>query len=155
MAKFRFNLEPVLQQRRAQERERQRVVGELEQERMALEARLREWNDTLRDGREELREALGSSAGGTVAVAEVRMHATASLRMVAEAERLAVALAGQYRKIERARVELLEAARSRRAVEMLRERRFEEWKREQEKREREAVDEIAVMRAARDKERRA
>lgn len=152
MAKFRFNLEPVLQQRRAGEREKQRVVGELERERLGMEARLRAWNESVRGGRDELRGALGSADGGMMAIAEVRMHASASLRMVGEAERLAVSLAGLYRRIERARVELLEAARSRRAVEMLRERRFEEWKNEQEKRERDAVDEIAVMRAARAKE---
>ncbi len=152
MAKFRFNLEPVLGQRRAAEQEKQRAVGELERERLGMEDRLRAWNDSLRGGRAELRVALGQS-GGPVAMEEVRMHASASLRMVSEAERLAVSLAGLYRRIERARGELLEAARSRRAVELLKEHRFEEWKRDQDRREREAVDEIAVMRAARTKER--
>jgi len=153
VAKFRFNLEAVLTQRRAIEQEKQRVVGDLERERLAMEARLRDWNDSLRVGRDELREALGSAGGGTVSVADVRLHAASSLRMVAEAERLAVTLAGLYRRIERARVDLLEAARSRRAVELLKERRREEWKRDQDKREAEAVDEIAVMRAARNEER--
>ncbi|MGD9692777.1 MAG: flagellar export protein FliJ [Phycisphaerales bacterium] len=153
MAKFRFNLEAVLTQRRAKEQEKQRVVGELERDRLTLEGRLRTWNESLRAGREEMREALGSPGGGPVSVGDVRLHAAASLRMVAEAERLAVALAGLYRKIERARGELLDAARSRRAVELLKERRYEEWKREQDKREAEAVDEIAVMRASRREER--
>jgi flagellar protein FliJ len=51
--------------------------------------------------------------------------------------------------MEAARAGLIEAAKARRAVELLRERRWEEWKFAQEKAETAALDELAVIAAAR------
>jgi flagellar export protein FliJ len=45
--------------------------------------------------------------------------------------------------------ELRAASRDRRAVEILKERRFEDWRREQDRREQAELDEIAVIRGSR------
>jgi flagellar protein FliJ len=46
-------------------------------------------------------------------------------------------------------LDLLEATKRRKAVELLRERRFEQWRLDLERRETAAVDELAVMRYGR------
>jgi flagellar export protein FliJ len=68
--------------------------------------------------------------------------------MIASAQRAVVRLAGVQKRLEMARLDLIAATAERRGVEVLRERRFEAWKREQDRREAAAMDEMAVMRAS-------
>ncbi len=152
MAKFRFRLEPVLEQRRREEERAQRVVAALERERMGVEAELRAAHAGLSACKQDLRDALtapvdGSGAGvATIDLRGVRMQSAASFRLFGDAQRLALRLAGASQRAEAARRELLRATTDRKAVELLREKRREEWKRAIEKREAEATDELAVMR---------
>ena len=60
-----------------------------------------------------------------------------------------VRLAGVHQRLDAARLALIKATAARRGVEVLRERRYEAWKREQDRAEAAALDELAVMRAAR------
>lgn len=142
MARFRFELQVVLDQRERVERDRQKVVAELEAQRVSLEDVIRRCQDGLARERMQLREMLkGSDLRG------VRYQVAASGRLAATAQRAVLELAGVHKRLEAARQALLEAARQRKAVELLRERRFEEWRQEQNRRESAAADELVVMRA--------
>jgi len=57
-------------------------------------------------------------------------------------------LAEVYRRIERARAELLEARTRAKAIDRLRDRRYDDWRRALSKRESAAVDDLTTIRAA-------
>lgn len=140
MSRFRFELDPVIEARRGVERTHQLEVAQIEQERVRLEDRLRERQRLITSGKDGQRELLD----GAIDVDFLRGHAATVLRSMRDAQRLAVELAGVYRRLEHARAALAEAARDRRAVELLRERRYEAWKVEQRRRETADMDEVAA-----------
>lgn len=144
MAKrFQFRLQPVLEQRERLEQEQQRRVGVLERERLALEERLREIQSQVSAARGELRGQLGTS-GTAVVVRDVRFQAGATLALLVQAQSTALALAGAMKRLDAARAELLKATTARKAVQLLKERRYAQWKQEMDKREAAQVDEIAT-----------
>lgn len=146
MAKFRFQLQPVLDHRVAIERERMRVLGELERDRLRLEARLRELRESAVAEREDLRAAL-DARDGPVDLTRVRLQAHAGFRCANEEHRVVLAMAGVLERITRARQLLLEATTRRKGVELLKEKRHQEWREDQNRREDALLDEIAVTRA--------
>ena len=148
MAAFVFEFEAVLEQRRRVEREAQVAVAALEGERLAIEDRIRGCQHGIERERRELSAHLSSAAEGQgVALDAVRMQANAGLTLVGRAQQEVYKLAGLHKKIDEARLVLLEATTRRRAIELLREQRFEAWKREQDRREASALDDLNVMRA--------
>lgn len=151
MARFVFELEAVLKQRLAVEREKQLAVAGLERERAELEDAIRGMQRDLTQEKQELRDQLAAEKGRstTLDLRGVRFQAGAALRLITLAQRAVLRLAGVHRKIDAARLELLQAATRRKAVEALKERRFEEWKNEEKRREAGAADELNVMFAAR------
>lgn len=158
---FVFELDAVLEQRHREERLRQREVSELERARLAAEQRVRELQRRMTAGRSELREILIAGlagepgpaptpgAGVTVRVDGVRLAANASLHAVVLLQRAAIDLAGAHAKLAAARQRLLAATTARKAVAMLRARRYEEWRQAIEKREEAEADDVRLMRAAR------
>lgn len=150
MARFVFGLQAALDQREREERDRQLVVAQLQREATALEERIRALQGEIVREKEELRRALVAERGGTrVDLGAARRQGAASLAKIRQAQQGAIELAGVLRRLDSARLDLLEAARRRKAVELLRDRRYDEWKRDQMRREAAEVDEIAVMRAGR------
>lgn len=154
MAKFHFQLEAVLEQRRGVERTRQVAVAELERQRMDTEDRIRDIQRQIVVEKEDLRDALatpepGARAVGGVDLRHVRLQAAASLHLVAKAQHTVVRLAGLFKRLDAARLELVKATTRRKAVEVLKERRYEQWRDEQTRRENAALDELSVMRAPR------
>jgi len=145
MAKFIFTLDPLLRARLAVEQQHQRAVAVIEQERRGLEERIREQQRQIAEGKQTVRGGLI----GDIDAQGLRQHAAASLHMMRKAQRLVLELHGIHRRLEAARAGLIEAAKARRAVELLRERRWEEWKFAEEKAETAALDELAVIAAAR------
>lgn len=143
---FRFRLQPVLDQRLREERERQLAVGEHERERLALEAEVLACRGVVWQERADLRERL---SGGPVDLRGARVQAHASLGAMLRTQRAALQLAGVNARLEMARRELLRATSARKAAELLRERQYEAWRYEQERRERIELDEIAGAKAAR------
>lgn len=141
MARFVFRLRPVLEQREREERDRQLVVAGLERERLRLEGELRRCEWAVHHERRDLRDRL---AGG-VDVGAARWQAHASLGAMARAREAALRLAGVHAKLDRARGDLLRAAAARKAVESLRERQYDAWRREQDKKERLELDEIGAV----------
>jgi flagellar FliJ protein len=145
MARFRFQLQPVLDARSRAEDERRRDVAALEAERRRLEDRLRSGQASITGARDDVRSALV----GTVRPEALRAQANASMACMRDAQRLVLELAGVHRRLEVARAALAEAAKQRRAIEIVKERRFEAWRLEQDRREQSALDEIATNRGAR------
>ena len=66
-----------------------------------------------------------------------------------EAERIARDLGEVYKALESARAELAEAAAARRAIELLRERRYEAWRRKHARAEDAFIDELGARAARR------
>lgn len=141
MARFRFNLQPVLEHRVMIEREKQRAVAILERERLGLEDTIRACQRAIEAEQSEARGRLV----GLVDLRAVRQQGSAALRHAASARRAVLRLAGVHQRLVAARAELLEAAKRRKAVELLRERRYEQWKQDQSRREAGALDELVVM----------
>jgi flagellar export protein FliJ len=154
MPRFVFELEAVLKQRLAEERERQLAVAALEREKSQLEDLIRSYQRDLTSERDELRDQLDATRTGaaTLDLRGVRFQAGASLRLVTLAQRAVLQLAGVHKKIDAARLLLLQATTRRKGVEMLKERRYDEWRLEQKKKEEAALDELNVVRASRREE---
>ncbi len=148
MPRFDFALQPVLEQRLRVERGKQLRVAELERDRLALELEIAAHQLAIAGERDDLRARLFEErSGSSVNLAQVRQQAHASLGMIARTQRAVVRLAGIQRRLDAARLELIRATAERRGVEVLRERRYREWKCDQERREAAALDEMAIMRA--------
>lgn len=145
MGKFRFALQPVLNQRERTEEERLVAVAELERQRIGLEEEIRVLQGRIEFEREELRTGLDA----TVQVAAIRMQAAASLHAVAEAQKLVFKLAGVHQRLKVARSRLVEAIAERKALELLKERRLTEWKLGIEKREERLLDDVSRFGAMR------
>lgn len=151
MARFHFQLEAVLEQRRAVERTRQVTVAGLERQRMDAEERIRSLQRQIGAEKEDLREALSAETvrGRAVDLRYVRLQAGASLHLTAKAQHTVVQLAGVFKRLDAARLELVQATTRRKAVEVLKERRYEAWRVEEARRENAALDELSVMHASR------
>lgn len=150
MAKFVFELEPVLKHRLALERTQQLAVAQLQAQRAQIEDEIRSYQRQLQVEKNAMRDALGPAPAREqgVDLRAVRMQAGASLHLVALAQRAVMRLAGVHQRLEQARQKLIEATTARRAVELLRERQYEAWRREQDRRENTVLDELVVMRSA-------
>ena len=144
MARFRFKLQPVLDQRQRLEREKQLVVALLERERLALESRIRLCQQMMEDERFTLSAAL--STGMRVDLREVKMQAGATLGHNFDAQRAVLELAGVFHKLKAARNDLGQAAARRKAVELLRDQQLEAFKQELKMKESQELDEMSVMR---------
>ncbi|MEE9129509.1 MAG: flagellar FliJ family protein [Phycisphaerales bacterium] len=145
MARFVFSLEPVLKSRRRAEETFQRDVAGIERERMRLEEILRGHQRSLVSNKDVLRAGLT----GLIEVRDLRLHANSSLQVMHRAQQIVLELAGVYKRLEAARTRLIEASRRRRAIEFVRDRRYEQWKAALNKAETAALDELAVIAAAR------
>lgn len=150
MSRFRFNLQPVLDQRERDEREKQLAFAAFDRQRIELENRIRRCQSMMDEEKRVMRDALG--AGGSVDLQSVKLQAGATLGHHLDAHRAVLELAGVFTKLEHAREELIRASAARKAVELLKERAYEEYKKEQNAREARETDELAVMRHARIKE---
>jgi flagellar FliJ protein len=139
MAKFRFALERVLDRRLKEEEARRLVLAKIEGHRRALEDALRDRQREIGAGRDDWRNSLV----GTVDPVALRHNAAASMGLMRKAQRTVLELAGLDKSLVRAKADLVEAARARRALEILREQRFAAFKTVEARREREQLDEFA------------
>lgn len=144
MPRFRFNLEPLLKHRKRIEGEKQRALAVLERRRIEIENHIREMQQRITDNKAEI----GRGLLGTVDTSAIRSQAAMSMQLDAQTRRLVLVLAEIYRRTERARVELLEARTRAKAIERLRDRRYEDWKRALNKREASIIDDLTTVRAA-------
>lgn len=150
MGKFEFNLEAVLKQRAAVERTRQLAVASIERERLVAEDEIRGFQRDFESRRDEVRQML--VPGTPVDLRDVRMSAGSTLHVLSRTSRCALKLAGVHNRLAISRGELLRATTARKAVERLKERRFEEWQGEQKRREAAVIDELSVIRGNKSEE---
>ncbi len=115
---------------------------------MDLEDMLRGYQGTIRAAQDDLRDSMGRGAG-RVDAPSLRLDASAAMGTQIRAHQAVLRLAGVHRRLEGARATLIEATRARRAIEVLRERRLEEWRAEEKRREGVMLDEAGTMLAAR------
>lgn len=148
MPKFRFELEAVIKQRLAIERQKQLALADLERTRLTLEDKLRGFQASITAEKNDLRDSLApvdpEASVRSVDLSRVRMQANMSLHLVARAQQTVFQLAALHRRLEAARRDLLAATTRRKAVEKLKERRYEQWRAEQLSLEARVLDEIAV-----------
>lgn len=155
MKAFRFRLQSVLDQRVREERQHQLRVAEIERERHELEEGLRAINHAIESERDDWRARVAGELTwegrplGAVDVRGARFQASASVGLIAEAQRLVLRLAGVHTRLERARVDLIGATTARRAVELLRDKHKEAWQRRITQSEARDLDDLTVMRFGR------
>jgi len=148
MAKFRFALQRVLELRLDEEEAKRRVYTEFARKQRALEDALRGRQLEIATGRDAWRTQLV----GEVDPAALRHHASAAVGLVRKAQRTVLEMASLEKSLERARLDLVEAAKARRALEILRERRLAAHTEAEATRERAQLDEIASNLSRRERE---
>jgi flagellar protein FliJ len=137
---FRFRLAPVLRLREAAEETRKRALAEAL---AALDARRKEFSE-LEKERERCRERLVREGGG-ISIAERSLYAGYMDRLSRRKAEIVAKLEEEEARVEKRRSELAVAARDRQAMERLRDRRAEAWRRTEERRDRARSDELAVL----------
>ena len=146
MATFRFNLQAVLRQRELAEQQRQREFADVQREYAALEAELRGMDDTVKSATDDLRD---KHLVGRISVEYLAAHRRFTLAMQRKAVEHAQRMSAVRQRLEAARAALVEAAKHRKAMEKLRERRRDDWQGDQNRREAAATDEVAQQIGAR------
>lgn len=140
MAQFKFNLHAVLRQRELVEQQKQRVFGEIQRRYAAMEAELREMDDTVRAATDDLRDR---HLIGPISVEYLAAHRRFTLAMQRRAIEHAGRMAEVRKELEAARAALVESAKQKKVMEKLKERRQADWKTDQDRREAAATDEVA------------
>lgn len=142
MAKFTFNLEGVLTQREHVERQRQRDLAEAQGVVAQLEAELRSVEGTQAMATQDLRE---NRLVGTIDLAFLAAHRRFMIATQRKGMGIVQQIANAQVKVVAARSALAEAAKQTKAIEILRDKRFELWKQEQAKKETDALDEASMQ----------
>lgn len=144
MARFRFELEPVLRQRRREEEAQQRAVASLERDRVRLENAIR----ACRERMDAEQAGWRASAQGQVELVGLKRRASVKAAERAAAQRAAIELAGVLKRLTDARDLLMQATARRRGVELLKEQRFAAWRTAIDRAEALEMDDLTVMRHA-------
>jgi flagellar FliJ protein len=141
MPRFIFQLEGVLRQRMLAEDQRQRELAAVRTEYVALEEQLRAMDQEVKQSGADLRD---NHLVGRLDLAFLAAHRRYSLAMQRKAIALAEKMAAAGQKVEQAQRALAEAAKQRKIIEKLREKRQAEWKLDQARKEMAVTDEVAA-----------
>lgn len=141
MARFRFSLEGVLRQRALVEREKQRVVADRQTIVAKLTTELRALDQQMQSATAEVRD---HRLVGRLDLSYLAAHRRYALAMQRRAVELARRIASAQVAVEQAQAELVEAARRRKAIEKLREKRLAQWQAEHQRKESSELDEIGM-----------
>lgn len=140
MSRFHFNLQGVLRQRKLVEEQRQRAFAEVQARYASLEADLNAMDDQVRAATDDLRQ---NHLIGRVDVNYLAAHRRFTLAMGRKALDHAGRMAEVKKAVDAARAALVEAAKGRKILEKLREKRLADWAADQARRETAASDEVA------------
>src|SRR5438874_13616591 len=132
MAQFVFQLDGLLRHREHQEQQRQRELAAAQAEMAQMQAELRGMNDVMQAGVLDLKR---NHLTGSLDMNYLAAHRRYALAMQRKATTIAQRMALQQRQVEEARRNLAEAARQLKILEKLREKRRQEWAREQARKE--------------------
>ena len=146
MARFRFELEALLAKREREELDAQVAFAAAKRDRDAVARKVTALDATIADERDARRRA--GQGGQTLEMREIRQQSAVIASLLAQRD----AAARQERALaevqEQRRAELSTRSSAKRAIELLRERRYEEWKRERDRAEARELDDLVVMRHA-------
>lgn len=141
MAKFTFKLEPVLKQRQMLEDQKQRELAKLIRHRMIFHNQLRSIQSVLSDSKSQLTDGLV----GEIDMTRVSQFARFSGQSQVRAQTIVRQLAGLESRIAEAQKQLVEAMRQRKALDLLRDKQYQAWKRTQLRREASRLDDLATQ----------
>ncbi|MCC7145080.1 MAG: flagellar export protein FliJ [Phycisphaeraceae bacterium] len=145
MAAFRFTLQPLLQHRQAIEDQRQRDLAKLLRQKMIYQNQIRQMQTGITDAKHQL----AGSLVGKVDLEGVGGFARYSGQLAQRAQAIVLDMVRLEKAIQMARELLLKATRDRQALELLRQRQYEQWLAAQLRRETAELDEITMQRHAR------
>src|SRR5205085_363551 len=106
---------------------------------LIIENQLRSMQETISTDKRQMAGALA----GSVDVRRIRQHAAHAGQVAVLARQMAARLMILHKQIDLSRAKLLEAAKARKAIELLRDKQLARWKREQDKKEAGVMDELA------------
>jgi flagellar protein FliJ len=138
MAKFVFKLQALLQQRKREEQQCQRRLAEHAAIVNAAEQAVRQINESVHAGHEDVRRHLMGKLDMSFLTAHRRFMSAMQRQATDLVQKVVVA----KKQLEEARIKLAEAARRRKAIEKLREKQLERWQVDQARREAALSDEI-------------
>ena len=145
MARFAFKLDPVLRHRRMIEEERQRALAQLLRRKLILETQVGDLQRTIVTDKRAIVDALV----GKVDVMRIRQHGVHSNHVALRVQQIAIELYKLAQQLDQSRVQLLEATKARKAVELLRQKRYDRWMSEQRRDETRQADELTTQAYAR------
>ena len=132
MRKFQFKLETLLKHRAQVERQKQQELARVQVRMNSIQTALEASESSIRD-----------AASGGMDVHQQRFLSAMRSKMMSLKRELV-----ECNKLrEAARAAFTTAAKDRKAIELLREREFAEWRRQQAKREQHAADEATASRS--------
>ncbi len=141
MARFVFRYESLLKQRAAVEKDRQRELGVAVQKREAMLNTLRQTQQTIRQSKAELSEALS----GQVDLSQIGAFSRYTGQTTADGHRIVRELAEVEKVIVFARGRLVEASKARKALELLKEKHLAAWAQERQRKETAELDDLAAQ----------
>jgi flagellar export protein FliJ len=147
MPRFVFKLEGVLRQRKQIEQQRQREVAQIQQQVHSLEQELRNLNAAMVATTRQIR---GSHLTGKLDMAFLAAHRRYSAAMARKGQAIVQRLAALAPQVLALQAALGEAAKRRKAIEKLKERRQGEWREEWNRLDRAEMDEVAEQMGAED-----
>jgi flagellar FliJ protein len=142
MAKFKFQLEGVLRQRKQLERQRQRELAIVQAELNQLTAQLKELESNTQAATQDLRT---NRLTGVLDMSFIAAHRRFMVSVQRQGMALVQKMANVQKKIDDARLQLFEAAKGRKIIEKLREKQFERWKQEIARKETAELDEVSMQ----------
>ncbi|MDX1563865.1 MAG: flagellar FliJ family protein [Phycisphaeraceae bacterium] len=145
MAAFDFKLEPVLTQRDAELKAKQRQMASLTEQRLAFAQSLNKLHALVSADRHRMAEGLI----GPVDVTRIRAHAAHAQQVVMRAGLIHRQQQQVHEQLEQAREGLLAAARAHKALTKLKDKRRTEWVRQMDRKETAAQDDLTTVRYAR------
>jgi flagellar protein FliJ len=146
MARFVFNLEAVLKQRKHIEQARQRDLAVVQAQMTALQNELKSMNDTVQTATEDMRR---HHLTGKLDLGFLAAHRRFTIAMQRKAMTLVQKIALVQRQVDEARQALADAAKDRKAIEKLKEKQHQQWLADLHRKEAEQMDEIGMQLAYR------
>jgi flagellar FliJ protein len=141
MAKFIFQLDGVLRQRKHVEDQRKRELSVIQQQMSMLDAELRALDASVRTAEDDLRQ---NRLVGKIDLAFLAAHRRYAFAMQRKAMGIAQKMAGVQVQLEKAQRLAAEASKQKKILEKLRERRFARWREQLERRDLIEMDEIST-----------
>ncbi len=142
MARFKFNLEGVLRLRTQVERDRQRVLAEKHAMLTQLTDELRRLDAQVQLSVADVRQ---NRLTGPLDLGYLAAHRRYTLAMHRRAIEQARRIVTAQQSVEQTRAELAEAAKQKKVIEKLKEKRLTQWRLEQAQKEMAQLDEIGMQ----------